>query len=244
MNKSTLFTLVAAMAAASVLSGCAKQAVLSSCEKQMIGKVQLWAGGPYWAEKNIGAEEPWDYGLYFWWGDTVGYRREGGAWVASDGSSSNFKFYDPISEQTFNKSPDTLRNQGWTVTKDGTDVLAPAHDAAHVHWGGNWRMPTKQELYDLNSKCDWTWTATNGVNGYVVSGRGDCASSRIFLPAAGYGDGTSLYDDGWSNSYWSSVPDSDDGSSWKLVFHSDYHGTKIIYRWQGLPVRPVQGFTK
>lgn len=29
-------------------------------------KVQLWAGGPYWATTNIGADEPWDYGYYFW----------------------------------------------------------------------------------------------------------------------------------------------------------------------------------
>ena len=27
------------------------------------GKVQLWGGGPYWAETNIGAEKPEDYGL-------------------------------------------------------------------------------------------------------------------------------------------------------------------------------------
>ncbi len=48
-------------------------------------KVQLWKGGPYWAETNIGAEKPEDYGLYFWWGDTIGYKRENDAWVASDG---------------------------------------------------------------------------------------------------------------------------------------------------------------
>ena len=40
-------------------------------------KVQLWAGGPYWATTNIGAEKPEEYGYYFWWGDTVGYKREG-----------------------------------------------------------------------------------------------------------------------------------------------------------------------
>ena len=33
-------------------------------------KVQLWEGGPYWATTNIGAENPEDYGYYFWWGDT------------------------------------------------------------------------------------------------------------------------------------------------------------------------------
>ena len=29
-------------------------------------KVQLWEGGPYWAETNIGAEEPWNGGDHFW----------------------------------------------------------------------------------------------------------------------------------------------------------------------------------
>ena len=55
-------------------------------------KVQLWKNGPYWATTNVGAEKPEDFGYYFWWGDTVGYRREGDAWVASDGSSSSFSF--------------------------------------------------------------------------------------------------------------------------------------------------------
>ena len=55
-------------------------------------KGQLWENGPLWAEKNIGAENPWDYGLYFWWGDTVGYKREGNSWVASDGSVQNYSF--------------------------------------------------------------------------------------------------------------------------------------------------------
>ena len=42
-------------------------------------KVQLGEGGPYWATTNIGAEKPEDCGYYFWWGDTVGYKREGEA---------------------------------------------------------------------------------------------------------------------------------------------------------------------
>ena len=36
------------------------------------GKVQLWEGGPYWADRNIGADKSEGYGLYFWWGDTTG----------------------------------------------------------------------------------------------------------------------------------------------------------------------------
>jgi hypothetical protein len=174
----------------------------------------------------------------------VGYRREGDAWVASDGSSQNFQFSgDPISQQTSGKSTATLQNEGWTTS---AGVLAPAHDAAQVQWGGGWRMPTYQELYDLcYTYCDWTWTTTNGVNGYVVRGRDGYASASIFLPAAGYGYGTSLDNAGSFGFYWSSVPDSDSIYSWRLFFYSgrrdvDYYDG----RHDGQSVRPVQGFTE
>ena len=38
------------------------------------GGVQLWENGPCWADRNIGAAKPEGHGLYFWWGDTVGYK--------------------------------------------------------------------------------------------------------------------------------------------------------------------------
>ena len=203
--------------------------------------VQLWEGGPYWATTNIGAENPEDYGYYFWWGDTVGYKREGNAWVATDGSSSNFSF-DSSNTPTYNKSIATLKSEGW-ITAGG--VLVPEHDAAHVHWGGAWRMPTDQELSDLNNKCDWTWTTMNGVQGYLVKGKGTYASASIFLPCAGLVDGTSLELVGSDGYYWSSVPHSDDyDDAWYIYFYSRRHTTYYIYyRLRGRSVRPVQGFT-
>ena len=202
-------------------------------------KVQLWAGGPYWATTNIGAEKPEDYGYYFWWGDTVGYKRENDKWVATDGSSSNYSFTES-NTPTYNRSDATLQSEGW-ITADS--VLVPAHDAAHVHWGGNCRMPTKQELDNLNSKCDWTWTTQNGVNGFIVRGRGDYASNSIFLPCAGGGYGASLSDSGSGGDYWSSVPYSDYRNlSWYLYFDSGSHYTYDYSRFLGQSVRPVQGF--
>ncbi len=210
-------------------------------ERGVRRKVQLWEGGPYWACKNIGAEEPWESGYYFWWGDTVGYKRQGDAWVASDGPTSNFSFAEK-NTPTYNKGTATLLNEGW-ITSD--NILASEHDAAHVHWGGDWRMPTKQELQDLNEKCDWTWATMNRVNGYVVRGRGSYASAWIFLPAAGYGDGPSLYSAGSGGYYWSSVPGSDDYGAWNLGFSSSGHGPyRYDYRLNGQSVRPVQGFAK
>ena len=203
--------------------------------------VQLWEGGPYWATTNIGAEKPEDYGYYFWWGDTVGYKRENDKWVASDGSNSNFSFTSG-NTPTCNKSVSTLQSEGW-ITADG--VLAPEHDAAKKHWGGDWRMPTRQEFDDLRTKCDWVWATTNGVNGYTVRGEGNYSSATIFLPCAGSGDGTSLCNAGSYGDYWSSVPLSDSSfDAWNLSFGSSYHGSYHDYRYRGQSVRPLQGFTK
>ena len=209
-------------------------------ERGVRRKVQLWEGGPYWACKNIGAEEPWESGYYFWWGDTVGYKRQGNAWVASNGSKLYFSF-EGENALTYKKCIANLQREGWIISDN---VLVPEHDAAHVHWGDGWRMPRDRELKDLNEKCDWTWTTMNGVNGYVVRGRGAYASSWIFLPCAGYGFGTSLDSTGSDGGYWSSVPHSGNYDSWYLYFNSGFHGTYYGNRYCGLSVRPVQGFTK
>ena len=201
-------------------------------------KVQLWKDGPYWATTNIGATKPEDYGYYFWWGDTVGYKRQNGKWVASDGSSSNYSF----SESNIS-TYSTLESQGW-ITAD--EVLVPTHDAAHVHWGGNWRMPTRQELSGLVENCDWTWTTRNGVQGYAVKGRGAYASASIFLPTSGVSIGTSLRNAGSDGYYWSSVlgPGNYSDYAWFLSFDSSFHSTGISSRFLGQSVRPVQGFTE
>ena len=205
-------------------------------------KVQLWTDGPYWAETNIGAENPWDSGDYFWWGDTIGYKYENGVWVASDGSSSGFSF-EKNNVPTCGKDNATLLHEGW-VTADG--VLAPKHDAAHVNWGGEWRMPMDKELTDLCERCDWTWSTVHGVNGYVVRGRGDFVSFIIFLPAAGCGEEVSLNKVGSNGGYWSSVPFSGKNGSraWGLFFGPGGHGTGDRSRYGGRSVRPVQGFIK
>ena len=122
------------------------------------------------------------------------------------------------------------------------------HDArsenAVSHTGGNWRMPTQQELYNLYSNCDWTWTSQNGVDGYEVRGRGDYASNSIFLPCADLGYGTSLNGSGSYGYYWSSVPYSDYDYAYGLDFYSGYHYTYDDSRYYGRSVRPVQGFTE
>ena len=203
-------------------------------------KVQLWEDGPYWATTNIGAERPEDYGSYFWWGDTVGYKWENEQWVASDGSASGFSFSE-ANAPTDGMSADDLQSEGW-ITSEG--VLALEHDAAQTHWGGAWRMPTDQELKALVDKCTWTPTKLNGVDGYEFRGKGDYASASIFLPCAGCGYKTSLDRAGSNGCYWSSVPGWGSLFALSLFFYPGDNDTYNSGRSDGRSVRPVQGFTE
>ena len=216
--------------------------------------VQLWEGGPYWATTNVGAEEPWEYGYYFWWGDTVGYTRSGGTWtdgyyysgvtwVPSTGEQMSSSPFSSSSCPTYGKSDSQLQSAGYI---DAIGNLAPEHDAAHVHWGGGWRMPTSDEINALVSNCTTTWITTNGVSGRLVTGKGAFANRSIFLPAAGYGGGSILGRPGSYGFFWSSTPNSDlSYYAWDLYFYSsDFYRSSYFDRYYGQSVRPVRGFAE
>lgn len=210
--------------------------VVVTAKKESAQGVQLWEGGLYWADRNIGADEPWEYGYYFWWGDTIGYKYVNGKWVASNGSNSNFSF-DAGHTPTYNKGGSTLRSEGWITSGE---VLSPQHDAAHVHWGGNWRMPTFRELVDLLNNCDWMLATMNGVNGYVVRGKDGYSSASIFLPCAGYGCEISFVNTSFSH-YWASNGEGILGSySFSLNDWSSSASWGNYARYNGFPVRPIR----
>ncbi len=207
-----------------------------------LGGVQLWEGGPYWAECNVGASTPEDYGYYFWWGDTVGYTNTGSGWISvKDGTSISFTD-SGTAASTYRKDNSALQSAGYI---DSTGNLVAAHDAATAHLGAPWRMPTSEEIQALVDNCTTTWITTNGVSGRLVTGKGNYANRSIFLPAAGFGDGSSLYYPGSIGYCWSSTPYSDNsGYAWYLYFYSSYFGRYYNTRYDGQSVRPVRGFAE
>ena len=113
----------------------------------------------------------------------------------------------------------------------------PQYDAARANWGGTWRMPTKSEFEELIEECEWEWTSEGENRGYRVTGTN---GNSIFLPAAGYRHGTSLYDAGSIGYYWSSTPyESNTQYAYFLDFFSDNHDTYWYGRYRGRSVRPV-----
>ena len=174
-----------------------------------------------WANINVGAESPEDYGNYYAWGET------------STKETYNWSTYFDTNDggNTFTK----YNNEG------GKTVLDPEDDAAHVNWGGSWRMPTKAEWQELLDNCRWTWTTQNGINGYkVTSNKAGYTDKFIFLPAASYRDGSDLDGVGSYGFFWSSsLAEYDSGNAWRLRFYSGRHHLGDFGRHCGFSVRPI-----
>ena len=178
--------------------------------------------GLKWATMNVGASKPEGYGDYFAWGETQ---------PKSNYNWSTYKWCNG-SENTQTKY-NTSSSYG---TVDNKTVLDPEDDAAHVNWGGSWRMPTYEEWKELRNNCSWTWTTQNGVKGRLVTGPN---GKSIFLPAAGNRYSTSLYDAGSEGYYWSSSLCTGIPCAYGVDFSSDKVYWTNTHRHNGYSVRPV-----
>ena len=188
--------------------------------------------GTKWANMNVGAETPEDYGLYFAWGETVGYTSD-----TSDGRSFDWSSYKWCSGSYYTMSKYCTDSSYGIV--DNKTVLDLEDDAARANWGGQWVMPTLEEIAELFNNTTNEWTTVNGVNGRKFTSKAN--DNYIFLPAAGHRDGSSLLYQTQSGYYWSStVYPSNSDCARGLYFGSWNVDTDInIYRSIGQSVRPI-----
>ena len=186
--------------------------------------------GLKWATCNVGATAPEEYGDYFAWGETE---------PKTNYSWSTYKYGSASTELT---KYCTKAIYGKNFFVDEKTTLDPEDDAATVNWGGNWRMPTRENLDELLDNCKLIWITVNGIEGYKVTASN---GNSIFLPAAGY-----IYEDvsrsvGFDGQYWSSSLDSgnqnNNDNAFDFAFKSSfanapyYHGS----RYCGRSVRAV-----
>ena len=115
----------------------------SPAKQKIIKAVDLGLpSGTKWAECNIGASAPEEYGYFYEWGVTTPKKGEhdwGNYFDSVKGSYTEFyKFY----------------NDGGKTSLP----QAPQYDVASRLLGENWHIPTEEQYNELKSMCDWTWT--------------------------------------------------------------------------------------
>ncbi len=211
-----------------------------------LGLRKTVAGEEYavlFADRNIGADSPEDKGDFFSWGETS---------VRADQNNfnlNNYPFFVEMKNIGSDEDPNILpvfSKYTWDYTPnsingipDGKIKLDKEDDAASVIWGGEWKMPGKEEgdLLIDNTSIEWIENYNNsGISGAVISGLGAFSSAQIFFPENVYGDVAQC----WLNTidYWNY--DGIENAGIMYFFNDeDYASGLQLARFIGIPIRPV-----
>ncbi len=210
-----------------------------------------------WASWNLGASKPEDYGGYYAWGEI------------EEKDVYNWNNYKYVNNQIENDYWDDNNNEwvykyqqiGQKINSEErfaeVSICGTEYDAAHVLWKNGWRMPTLEEISELENKCKIEGTTLNGVKGlYFIGPNGN----RIFLPSAGMRNDDHVVWDmkdwrGAASLCWSGdlvtyyyllgvQYNKDDGhAAWSIGFDSNCVSLgKISTRCDGLTIRPVMNY--
>ena len=197
----------------------------------------------YWAKCNLGATTETDYGSYFSWGEVTGYT-EGKTKFAWDAY-----YYGGATTLTKYCNLSSRGKDGFT---DELTILEKEDDAAYAAFGGKFRMPTKDECAELiatkSNTAEYTWTWCNGstekyndttVKGWKIVKK--VSGATLFLPVAGYREGTASKQTGIEGFYWSSslYLTNYPADAWSILLQSNNPSSLYYQRHYGFSVRPV-----
>ncbi len=157
--------------------------------------------GIKWANMNIGATQPSDFGNRYAWGETTPKDVNSYSWenyIHCAGTNNDLTKYCFSSIWGHNGYTDEL------TTLEATD------DAATVNWGEGWRMPTDEECQELYNNCYASWDTQNGVVGVTLTSRSN--GNSIFIPIDPEENNGTHY---WSSSFGT---DDDDPTMGKTLY--------------------------
>ncbi len=120
--------------------------------------------GTLWASYNVGADKPDDYGDYFAWGEVE---------PKTNYTWNNYKWRN-------NKKYNTDTT---SVNVSHLKYIQLEDDAANYNWGGNWRMPSNEDVHELNEYCYSYVDTINGVRGSTFVS--EINGNTFFIPYSG-----------------------------------------------------------
>ena len=160
--------------------------------------------GTMWATCNVGATKPEDEGLLFQFGRVDGYKY----------GDKNHKFRKNTQNLIDGSSRYIPLTTSGKVYKTN-ELLDLADDAAHIHMGGKWKMPTKYELEELIDNTTHDVVTVNGVKGMMFTS--NINNRQLFMPfIQGY----------WYNGTWYSLD-----KSYINMWSSQVHPSVVNYAY-------------
>jgi hypothetical protein len=141
-----------------------------------------------------------------------------------------FGWADPTGEKT------STSNNDYPSANQPENISGTEYDAAHVHWGDSWRLPTREEQQELVNQAVWTKTSLNNVEGYRVTGPN---GNSIFLPAGGGRIGTTIHYRVSGADFWSGTLSSNTDEAYYMWFYGGRQAVEDLPRHYGFSIRPV-----
>lgn len=116
-----------------------------------------------WAKCNLGASSPDGEGSFYSWSETKiksEYWRENYSYCNNNANQYIFVYSNPL-----------------------TNISGTKYDVATSKLGEGWRMPTRDEAFELIYGCTWKQETRNGVVGAKITGP---TGKSIFIPNTGF----------------------------------------------------------
>lgn len=153
-----------------------------------------------------------------------------------DDSGDYYAWGETTAKTSFSR-PDTYPDLG-------ADIAGSSNDAAHVNWGGLWRLPTQDDVNELLTSCTWTEVTKYDQSMYKVVGpNGD----SIFIAKRGSMNGTSVANDGERASFWTSnlnvIEDYKKENAYGTSFYGANRTIATVPRYYGYTIRPIIKYT-
>jgi len=184
--------------------------------------------GLLWAECNLGAATPEEFGNYYAWGETL---------PKSEYNWMTYRYCTVDSSGGLQMLTKYNYQSRYGVV-DSLETLEAMDDAATAALGAEFRMPGREDWVELRTNTTCQWVEQNGIGGWKFVGNN---GNSIFLPAAGCRELQIQSDAGVIGFYWSSSIGSNSPVSGRYFYFSSTNATSGNYnRYYGFSVRPVR----
>lgn len=159
-----------------------------------------------WATCNVGAEDPQEIGNLYSWGEMLSKDKY---------TNKNYRYFE-FNDNLLVTKYCTKSSKG---NVDNKTRLDPEDDVIRLEMGGDWRMPSREEVNELVRFCTIKRDTVSDVPGVLVTGPN---GNSIFVP----GKTADVYDSYTRNRYgeweYKRVQSDNDGGFWTSDLFTSY----------------------